>query len=265
MQRPRLREITRTFGTLAFVVTLVGPTASSNAIANTRDAPREAHEQLQGRWAKRTHLETLTELPIVGEIAQETDVISLVELRAKANGEWMYREKTCRLTSKTLAGLIETSYPPGFLRVLAKDWQPARVVEEGAALVVEQPHGVRQYGFVGDAVPRDKDDARVRDSDQDGHPGVTIQAKGLIGGEIYAAVEEWSEVRGEVVAPDYVRGLVRWGTDFAVLDASSRILSGQPKTRLRPDPSAHHFEMRKVPARANCRAVLARLDQVFAN
>lgn len=264
MQRLRIRGPVRCFSGMLAAVFYVGA-SWSGVLASTLETTAEAQQRLEGRWAKRTHLETLTKLPIVGEIAQETDVISLVELRRNAAGQLMYREKTCRLTSKTLAGLIETSYPPSFLRVLSKDWQPARVMSDGTDVVLEQPRGVRKYGFVGDVVPHDKDDARVRDSDHDGHPGVTIKAKGLIGGEIYAAVEEWSEVRGKVLSPDRVRGLVKWGTDFAVLDASSGLLSGQPKTRLQPNPSAHYFEMRKVPPRAGCRAVLARLEQVFSD
>ena len=223
--------------------------------------------EISGRWAKLTHLESLSKVPILGEISIETEVISLIEFRPNGSNGVEYREKTCSLRSNTLAGLLHTSYPRGLLRVITKPWTPAEVRSVDGDLVLDLPKAWSAYGYrpeqPGQASPHAAGDPRVIDQDRDGHPGVTVNTGGIVDGQLYAALLEWNESRGRVVSPDRIVGNVDWGTDLAVLGASSSMLRSQAPTRPSPNPDANRFVMRRVPDNATCGALMSRAKALF--
>jgi hypothetical protein len=215
------------------------------------DARGVSDTQLDGHWAKVTRLESITDMPIFGDIKQKTEVVSLLEMKTSEDGELRYRERTCKLTSKTFGGMVKTSYPPAFLRMLERGWTPAFVEEDGDRLTFIQEKKPRDYGKDG------------RDQDGDGNPGVTIRVSGIIGGEIYAAIREWSTSLGRMTDENTIEGRVEWDVGLRVLGGSSKRLSSQPDTRRNDDPDAHTFVMRRVRANADCRRLLDQLDDVF--
>jgi hypothetical protein len=205
-----------------------------------------AHE-LEGRWAKLVHLESITDVPVFGDVSQKTEVLSLIDIRTEPNGETQFRERTCRLVTKTLGGMVKTSYPVAFLKMLVRDWAPIEI--EGSQFVQEKKP--RSYGDGGE------------DQDGDGHPGVTINVGGILKGQIYAAIREWSTSVGEVMSKNRIEGRVNWDAGFQVLGATSGFLDDQPKTRKNEDPEKHTFEMRRVRDNANCKKLVEQADDVF--
>lgn len=238
-------------------------------LVTSQPARAQSAEDLTGRWAKLTRLESLSKVPVLGEISLETEVISLVEFRPNGDDGVLYREKTCSLRSNTLAGLVKTSYPKALLRVITKPWTPAKVRVEGGQLVLDVPKAYKAYGYhpktPGQTPPRDVKDGRVYDQDRDGHPGITVETSGIVSGELYAALLEWNASEGRMVSPRRIDGQVRWGTDLAVLGASTGLLENQAPTRPKPDPTAHRYVMKRVPSNATCGQLLARADSVFGD
>ncbi len=224
---------------------------SASLLASDARAEGDPTAQLTGRWVKRARLESVTRMPVVGDISQKTEIISLLEIRPGDGGALLYREKTCRLATKTLGGFVRTTYPTRFLRMLRRDWSPIQLTATGDRLTLVQHKARRCYGEAG------------ADEDQDGHPGVTIEVNGIIGGEIYASIEESSTASGTVIGPDTIEGTVDWNAGLHVLGATSGMLRKQPKTRRKEDPEARTFVMKRVPDNATCAAVLNHLDDVF--
>jgi hypothetical protein len=219
-------------------------------LAGSTSAGMEVAE-LDGRWAKLTKLESLTDLPVLGDVSQKTEVLSLVDIKTEPNGETLYRERTCRLTTKTMGGVVRTSYPVPFLKMLIRDWSPLGVDARGGTIELVQKKAPRWYGEGG------------ADQDQDGNPGVTIKVSGIIDGEVYASIREFSTSYGRVESPNEITGRVEWEAGLKVLGASSSFLDDQPKTRKKEDPDAHTFVMKRVKQAANCRLLVEQYDDVF--
>jgi hypothetical protein len=206
---------------------------------------------LDGHWAKLTKLESITKVPVLGDISQKTEVLSLIELKTDENGQLLYREKTCRLTSKTFGGMVRTAYPPAFLRMLERDWAPVHVEKEAGQVTFIQQKNPRDFGAGG------------KDQDRDGNPGVTIKVSGIVGGEVYASIREWSTSLGKQVDENTIEGRVIWDAGLNVLGGTSKMLRNQPDTRRKKDPEAHTFVMRRVRDNATCPRLLAQADDVF--
>ena len=207
--------------------------------------------QLDGHWAKLTKLESITAMPFFGDIKQKTEVLTLLELKTDGDGQTRYRERTCKLVSKTFGGLVKTAYPPAFLRMLERDWSPVQIKRDRGQVLFVQQKRPRNYGLDG------------RDQDRDGRPGVTIKVSGIIDGEIYASIREWSTSLGRVVDKNTIEGRVEWDAGLRVLGGSTDRLSKQPDTRRNEDPHAHTFVMRRVRDTADCRRLLDQQDDVF--
>ena len=70
----------------SFDIAAVGGALLISVIALTGNAQAETPKELAGRWAKLTRLESLSKVPVIGEVSLQTEVISLMDLAPDGKG-----------------------------------------------------------------------------------------------------------------------------------------------------------------------------------
>jgi hypothetical protein len=223
--------------------------------------------ELTGRWARLQVTAAVSEVPVIGEVSSETRALSIVDLRRRGDG-YVVREQVCGLENESLGGAVRARFPAPFLRALGAPELAAEVHLEAGVLRYEEVRPSRVRGAAladpaADPLPADTADPRLVDADGDGQPGLTVKIEGLVDGEVYVVQRDSSTLLGRVLAPDHIRGAVRWRAEQEVLGASRDVLATNPDNRPHPEPGRSRFEMRRIPARATCPQLLRRVATLF--
>jgi hypothetical protein len=115
-----------------------------------------------------------------------------------------------------------------------------------------------------DPLPTDDYDPRVVDGDGDGHPGVTVEVKGFVSGQVYLVQRLVRGLRGTVGPDGRMTGTVTGTGDQVVIGASNGILKTfTPKFEHNPDPERNTFVWVPVPEDSTCETVLAGRVRLF--
>jgi hypothetical protein len=117
-----------------------------------------------------------------------------------------------------------------------------------------------------DRLPDDPEDPRVTDPDVDGNPGITVEVRGLVSGQVYLVQRLVRGLSGTIEADGRITGTVTGGGDQAVIGASNAILrTFTPTFEHNPDPERNTFVWVPVPEDATCESVVAGREQLFGN
>ncbi|MBI5496287.1 MAG: hypothetical protein HY904_14795 [Deltaproteobacteria bacterium] len=119
---------------------------------------------------------------------------------------------TCHVTLPavtSIAGTVTNETPPAFLAAIPRVTQQLRLAETTLGTVVEFPRSVVVVGAelgnpADDGLPSDADDPRVRDSDNDGQPGVTVLNS--LGGEQHIVYRNKGSSRARVRSSNRLDG-----------------------------------------------------------
>jgi hypothetical protein len=233
----------------------------------TPDAPDAAAEptDLTGTWAQRQVTVSNVDVPVVGTTRTPTVSLLLVEATpADAPGAFDLHLTTCGITMGSDADPARTVVPDAFVSALPEVDRRAVIGDDGTYTVdwLTQVHGARLTDPENDALPTSADDPRVIDQDEDGRPGLTVRVTGLVDGEVYVAQRGRDRMVGRL-ADGRVDGLVEWTSEQAVLDAEVELLRTPVPSRPEPDPAAHVFGLRRLPAGATCADVVVSAPALF--
>ena len=223
-------------------------------------------EGLTGTWAQRQVTVSNVDVPIVGTTRTPTVSLLLVEATpGAADGAFDLHQTVCGIEMGAEADPARTVVPDAFVDSLPSVVRQATLAPDGAYTVewLTQVHGAHLDDLETEALPTTPDDPRVFDQDEDGRPGLTVQVTGLVDGEVYVVQRGRDRMVGHRT-DDGVDGLVEWTNEQAVLDAEVDLLRMPVASRPEPDPAAHVFSMRRLPAGSDCAAVLERAPSLFA-
>ncbi len=110
------------------------------------------------------------------------------------------------------------------------------------------------------ALPRQGDDSRIFDLENDGHPGATLLTHGLVEGALYFVQRKTVAQDGVVLSSDEVVGLTSHKKDSFVIDATSELLLSSTNRQQHPDPKESWFHEVRVADDATCASVRAQFD-----
>lgn len=236
--------------------------------------PRSAHTasppdppDLQGTWAQKIVMTSLSDPPVIGEVTSRTITYALYEVTQERR-DLEVRTETCDVKLRNESSMMSTLLPDRFVRALPDEERSARIADtdDGPVLEFERSYtvlGARLREPRSETLPSSPDDPRVIDDDGDNHPGVTIQVEGIVDGALRVVQRAWDRYRAPVESTSRVAGTVEWRVDQHVVDATSVFLQGQPPTRPHPDESKSHFEMVRVSSDFDCSEVLDRRNDLF--
>jgi hypothetical protein len=95
----------------------------------------------------------------------------------------------------------------------------------------------------------------TQDVDGDGNPGFTLRIRGIVNGEIYLAIREWTAFQGSTPISNTtggIEGRLHWSTDSVVLGTDNPLLTGQPDAFVHPDANKSWFRMVRLGEDATC-------------
>ncbi|NCG19830.1 MAG: hypothetical protein GWP91_12550, partial [Rhodobacterales bacterium] len=186
---------------------------------------------LEGAWAMRTHSESEAKLPVLGKIRASSETFALAYIR-KVDGVWQQEHKACKVTTDG-GSLVSTRLPDAYSANLPGRKYPLSVTESDGGWRVASDWGQMAYGWIGTCanMPVEEDEPCVEDSDKDGHPGVTLNAKLPLFAwvEIYMAQTTHVALSGKVDSVDLLSGVLDIKrSDSNVLAASNRLFTRDP-------------------------------------
>lgn len=180
-----------------------------------------------------------------------------------------YTETTCGLQTDKVFG-AETVYPQAFVNAIEVRKRSGTLAsaEPGAAFRTTQyaqSFGVRLADPVKEALPTDKSDPRLVDTDGDGHPGATVIIRHpLVGtGHVYVAQRSIARLEGSLQADGSITGVVYTAPNMFKIDADTWWLRTESPQRPHPDPKMSPFVMVSVPDGQTCAQILANKDGLF--
>ncbi len=212
---------------------------------------------LEGTWALKTHSQSQAKLPILGKIKASSDTLALAEVR-RVDGVLQQSHKAC-VVSVEGGSLVSSRMPPAYSAHLPRRSYPLLLTAQGDGWSVTADWGQMTYGWSGKCaeMPAGPEDPCVADHDNDGHPGVTIQAKipMFAWAEIYLAQTNHAALSGTVESADKMSGQLEIRTSTSsVLDASNRLFTRDPPVTT-PVPAESYWTMMRLPEGATCDAV----------
>ena len=128
----------------------------------------------------------------------------------------------------------------------------------------------------GYTLPKDKDDRCVQDWDEDGNPGLTVRAKGSIGGNstMYMVEKSSSTMHDGLISEDGLKiiALVDWTDEQNILYAENPLLQGgsdnkQKNSSSKPEFVGNFFnfiEQFKIPEGSDCAYIVDNAATIFS-
>lgn len=214
-----------------------------------------------GLWASRQRSVAIVDLPPTNTpTAVATTRLILHDVAATPDGPRL-THTTCQLRQPKLNG-VEVVFGPAFLAAVPKN----SVVADLADGVSIPPDLVVLGAEVGAAepLPDSPDDPRVRDTDQDGKPGVSVTLQGLFAGQLYVVFRQAVGLDGDPDPAGCVSGRLVGASEQVQLGASPAELEQiDLSPRPHPDDSLSTFQLVPVDATFDCAALIAAELELF--
>ncbi len=225
------------------VVLLVGWLSSATAVAEQK----ASMPQLEGYWILEATTASTLSSPSIGEIPSLSTVLSIVEIRQRGQ-DLRLQSRTCDVRLDADTSMVTTRVPRRFIDAIEDRRREARLIQRDGQwyLYVERDWellGVEMEDPTAGDLPDDEDDPRIIDQDDNGHPGMTIELEGRLGGEVHIVRRSWDQMMGRIDEKGRIRGAIQWDFEQKTVDASRRWL----RTTLdgEPDPDGSRFRMQR--------------------
>ena len=217
-----------------------------------------ASPDLAGTWAMLQVYPQIATLPLVGESAQTSYVVQLVDI-SQDNELLTMVDRYCFTYVEDSSFLATTDIPNTFMAALRPDPRSATLSDQDGNIAFEQPLYIEVRGAVlenpdVDALPVDPGDPRVFDQDEDGFPGMTVNVNILsfIEAQIYVVQRVQYTLSGSVVSSERIEGLIEWSDEQVVLEATNPLLMADSASYPDPDPAKHIFIMIRAQEEWTC-------------
>ena len=117
---------------------------------------------------------------------------------------------------------------------------------------------------VNEMLPQDDMDDRLRDGDNDGNPGVSVDVMGFVSGTVYIASRNVVATSGVVESEDRVSGTVRFQSGQRIVGASAILLNNN-STTVTPDTGdkSSPFELVRLSGDTACADIVTTAAQLF--
>ncbi len=221
-------------------------------------------EGLNGVWAQQTVMSSLSKVPVVGDVTTKTITIQKVVIGGTAP-DYTVQSTPCSVEMESSSTVVKTIVPDAFVRSLPTTERSMRV--DGSRFEMPplwEARGVNLSAVETEALPTDKNDARIFDQDGDGKPGMTVRISGIISGDIYVIQRGSTELAG-TVAENRLDGLVVWTDEQVILGSDNAILeSNQPENRIDPNAENSFFHTTRLGEELDCEAIVAQAETLFA-
>ena len=213
---------------------------------------------LSGTWAMLQVYPRISVLPLVGESAQTSYVVQLVDI-SQDNELLTMVDRYCFTYVEDSSFLATTDIPDAFMTALRPAPRRATLSDQDGNIAFEQALYIEVRGAVlenpdVDALPVDPADPRVFDQDEDGFPGMTVNVNILsfIKAQIYVVQRVQYTLSGSIVSSGRIEGFIEWLDEQVVLEATNPLLMADSASYPDPDPAKHIFIMIRAQEEWTC-------------
>jgi hypothetical protein len=220
---------------------------------------------LDGTWGQVFVTTTETRVPVLGTIRSVTTALLVMEVTQ--DQDWVQISRSvCAIDVDSGTAVVNTTIPAAFVRAIPESRSTVQLVERDAEWTLSGWSLTEVVGMALDQpstemLPTSADDPRVTDADGDGHPGVTVQVRGIVRGEVYVAQRGISTLSTTVVDENTIDGQVNWSAQQVVLGASNRMLLGENDAR--PSSRGNYFSSRRVTDGMGCTELRSRSEELL--
>ena len=239
--------------------------------ANSQEAepaPQKPFAPLEGTFALKIVTTGQVDLPLVGEKTPKGHILFLLTRKWNPDkGHYTRKARMCNGSSGSIFGITtkvsQKGYqgiPPSYSKLLVDDKHENLTVKNEIFLWgmknLPQPLTAK--------LPQTLEEAQspafrdiVYDVDKDGHPGITISAKGMIDGELHAVQRRVTQFNGKALSPDRQAGRVNVMRESIILESTTYLIGEGPRTPAQhPDPKRSWFEAIRIKDNGTCSTVL---------
>ena len=213
-------------------------------------------------WARHHVMIGLVELPAFGIQLSETRTILLTTV-SRENGLLLSKEETCQIDiERPEANGVQTIIPQSFVDSLSFLNRPLYIEDNQISYAqLIQLQGVHLRDPINDELPRDMEDPRIFDQDQDGQPGLTLLIAGLIEGNLQIIQRLTTQLSGEING-DQMEGILTWTTEEPVINGSNEILNRDVPMTPHPELQSY-FVGQRVGSEYTCADLIREADTLF--
>ena len=218
--------------------------------------------KLSGRWAQKTQLSGIAEVPVLGFQRTDTIGLALVDIYTEFDSNWA-TVKNCQTSIERDDDIVTTDIPQAFIDSLPVYFRGVFVSENTIKFSkMVELNGINLKDPLNDLLPTDPNDERIYDQDLDGHPGVTVFVNGLVSGQIHLIQRTITDLSGSQNGRT-IEGQVRWRIDESILGTDQPLLSmGAPITP-NPNPDLSRFQLIKVSDELTCAELIESEGSLF--
>ncbi len=215
-----------------------------------------AEVDLRGSWALQITTIVAAKVPVIGDIRSTTYTRVLIDLE-EAEGQWTARHRVCE--TKTGGKIVKTVIPPEYIAAIPTRTYPVSVKQKDGKTTFDAdtvPFTIGYDPAMCTQPPEDPSAACVVDSDNDGHPGVTVRVRPpfFAWNEIYLAQAAHTLLHGSAVSADEISGGVESRHAISkVLGATRSIFNRSPTSRVLQDECS--FKMTRLPPGSTCAGI----------
>lgn len=214
---------------------------------------------LAGTFALKSQALDQADAPILGKVDAGGITYGLVVRTWREDDPGFYDEriKVCDVENFEVAGLTTTN-----TRATIES-----IPDSDAVLEVNHPsgefvrHTYREFWAVRDLpddedFPTNKESRFFYDMDEDGNPGTTLNASGLVTGDVYVAQRKTIDQTGVVQGEDVCFGLARVKKEGIVIGATNDLLLAESERVPHPDPKQSWWMEIRLDDDDGCDAVI---------
>ena len=219
---------------------------------------------LRGEWLCAQLTTGESKAPGIGEMLTRTRLSSWLTI-AQEGDALQVRWRVIDLAIDTGTRLARAELSPGLIENMADLERPGRIHERRLELDWAQSVIGAEVGE-DESLPEEASDPRVRDTDQDGEPGVTIRFRGLARGRVFAAQRTRTRLLSDPIEhdrPPHLAGLVEWRLEQTVLGATNPLLKLAPDVRPVDERDASWFVLERVTSPVSDDEARERIDALF--
>ena len=219
-----------------------------------------------GSYVLQKQTVTVQKAPFLGDQTVTTTTIGIGEIARVGDG-FTFSEQPCHAeTAGTL--FVGTVVPDAVPRANPRTTGDLVFSKDGNELVFERKETASVVGAelrdpLVDRLPTSATDDRVRDSDNDGHPGVTVTIQGLVSGDVYVVQRTRALFRGTHDVEGHFSGSVLDRSDQAIVGATNDTLADPVPSTPITDPEKNPLELLHVPTPVSCDELVAKRSTFF--
>jgi hypothetical protein len=224
-------------------------------------------ETFTGTFAQLYHFESTTQVYGIDTFSVTKTLLILEQVQNGSQVDIIARVCDIDITNgQNGLAPVQVIVPDNYIEHLDPSDITLGLVQTGAEVQISHPPMAEIRGAVftdpvNDPFVEDESDPRIIDQDEDGHPGMTLIASGVVNGEIYSVQRTVTAISGTITSADTWDGDVIWSDEQIVVGAENEALIQTMNAIPHLDDS--FFYTTRIETTDDCQYIIDNKEELF--